>query len=334
MKISISTKELYANEKINGFKKRIQYLKTWMVINGLSPNTIVNYIRKISDLSLYFDKLPEQVNEEDISIYFEKLIIQSKGTSKSSFKHTVYGLKTYFKALGEEITIKLPKIKKENKLPIVLSKNECQMLFNGTRNFKHRLILMMMYSGGLRVSELIALHWNDIDVHRMTIHIRQAKGKKDRYVPLSGFILNDLVIYMKNNTKRKYVFYGKDNSIPMGKSGVRFLLQSALRHAGITKQGVCLHTLRHSYATHLLEDGLDIISIKELLGHSKIETTLVYLHVVDCQKQKKNSPLDSLMNYKDDFQMELSKLNFLELLKKIDFNERNFNNQLTLFEYN
>ena len=334
MKISVSTKELYAIEKISGFEKRIQTLKTWMIINDLSPNTIVNYIRKISDLSLYFNKLPELINEEEICKYFENLINQSKGNSKSAFKHTVYGLKIYFKALGLETTIKLPKIKDETKLPVVLSKNECQLLFKETRNFKHRLILMMMYSAGFRVSELVALHWYDIDIHRMTIHIRQAKGKKDRYVPLSGFILNDLLIYMENNTKRKYVFYGKDNGVPMGKSGVRFLLNSALRRAGITKKGVCLHTLRHSFATHLLEGGLDIISIKELLGHARIETTLVYLHVVDCLKQKKTSPLDLLMNYKDDLQIESTKQNFTELLKKIDFNERNFNSQLTLFEYN
>lgn len=332
MKTAVSTKELYAIEKIIGFKKRIQSLKTWMVINGLSLNTRVNYIRKIADLSLHFNRLPEEINEEELSGYLEKLITQSQGTSKSSFKHTVYGLKIYFKALGIDTAIKLPKIKDENKLPIVLSKNECQLLFNGTRNFKHRLILMMMYSGGFRVSELIALHWNDIDVHRMTIHIRQSKGKKDRYVPLSAFILKDLLIYMKNNTKRKFVFYGNDNAIPMGKSGVRFLLIGALKNSGITKRGVCLHTLRHSFATHLLEDGLDIISIKELLGHSNIETTLVYLHVVDCQRQKKHSPLDLLMNYHADPDIETVKNDFTDLLKKIDYNERNYNNQLCLFE--
>ena len=332
MKTTVTTKELYANEKIIGFKKRIQHLKTWMVINGLSANTRVNYIRKISDLCLYFGSLPEHIEEEKISGYLEMLISQYQGTSKSAFKHTVYGLKIYFKALGIETSIKLPKIKDVHKLPIVLSKPECLTLFNGTRNFKHRLILMMMYSAGLRVSELVALHWNDIDIHRMIMHIRQAKGRKDCYVPLSGFILNDLLKYMKHNLKRKYVFYGKDNSIPMGRSGVRFLMQTALRHSGITKRGVCLHTLRHSYATHLLEDGLDIISIKELLGHSKIETTLVYLNVADCRKQKKASPLDSLMNYTDDQQAESSKLDFTELLKKIDYNERNFSNQLMLFE--
>jgi site-specific recombinase XerD len=334
MKISVSAKELYAIEKISGFEKRIQTLKTWMIINDLSPNTIVNYIRKISDLSLYFNKLPELINEEEICKYFETLINQSKGNSKSAIKHTVYGLKIYFKALGLETTIKLPKLKDETKLPVVLSKNECQLLFKETKNFKHRLILMMMYSAGLRVSELMALYWYDIDIHRMTIHIRQAKGKKDRYVPLSGFILNDLLTYMEKNTKRKYVFYGKDNVVPMGKSGVRFLFNNALRRAGITKKGVCLHTLRHSFATHLLESGLDIISIKELLGHSRIETTLVYLHVVDCLRQKKTSPLDLLMNYKSDLQIESMKQNFTELLKKIDFNEKNFNSQLTLFEYN
>ena len=334
MKISILTKELYASEQIAGFKKQIKKFKTWMVINDLSSNTIINYVRKISEISIYFNRLPEQIEVEEISRYFEKLITESKGMSKSSFKHTVYGLKNYFKSLGLETSLKLPRIRDEKKLPMVLSKKECKMLFNGTQNFKHRLILMMLYSAGLRASELLALHWNDIDVHRMTIHIRQSKGRKDRYVPLSAFILNDLLSYMKNNTLRKYLFYGKDYKTSMGKSGVRFLLKSALNRSGITKKGVCLHTLRHSYATHLLEDGLDIISIKELLGHSMIETTLVYLHVVDCRKQKKNSPLDSLMNYKDEMLTESLKENFIELLKKIDFNERNFNNQLKLFELN
>lgn len=332
MKTGVSTKLYYASEKVFGFKEKIEILRTWMIINDLSNNTITNYIRKLADLALYFNKVPEQINQIELSDYFKELITMSAGNSKSSFKHTVYGLKIYFKALGLETSIRLPKIKDENKLPIVLSKNECLMLFNASKNFKHRLILMMMYSGGLRVSELVALNWNDIDVHRMTIHIKQSKGKKDRYVPLSNFILNDLLEYMKHNTQRKYVFYGKEDGIPMGKSGVRFLMISALRHSGITKQGVCLHTLRHSYATHLLEDGLDIVSIKELLGHSKIETTLVYLNIVDCQKNKKSSPLDSLMNYKYDPEIEDSKENFLELLKKVTFNEKNFNSQLRLFE--
>lgn len=333
MKTVVSTKLHYANQKVRGFEEKIEILRTWMIINDLSNNTITNYIRKLADLALYFNKLPEQISQIELSDYFKELITMPIGSSKSSFKHTVYGLKMYFKALGLETTIRLPKIKDENKLPIVLSKNECLMLFNASKNFKHRLILMMIYSCGLRVSELVALNWNDIDVHRMTIHIKQSKGKKDRYVPLSNFILNDLLEYMKYNTKRKYVFYGIDNGIPMGKSGVRFLMNSALRHSGITKQGVCLHTLRHSYATHLLEDGLDIVSIKELLGHSKIETTLVYLHIVDCQKHKKSSPLDSLMNYQYDPVIEESKENFLDLLKKVSFNEKNFNSQLRLFEY-
>jgi integrase/recombinase XerD len=332
MKSYSTTSELYAITKINGFKTQIQRLKTYMIINDLSKNTITNYVRKISDLTLHFNKLPEKINNQEIATYFEKLITQSAGSSKSSFKHTVYGLKIYLKALNIKTSIKLPKIKDENKLPIVLSKKECICIFNSTKNFKHRLILMLMYSAGLRVSELLALTWNDIDVYRMTIHIKLSKGKKDRYVPLSKFILTDLLAYMKNNTRRKYVFYGKDNCIPLGKSGLRFLLQTALRNSGITKKGVCLHTLRHSFATHLLEDGLDIISIKELLGHAHIETTLVYLNVVDCLKHKKCSPLDSLMNFKDETNIESTKLSFTDLQRKIDYNERNFNNQLTLFE--
>lgn len=178
MKISPTTKELYACERIDGFKKRIQNLKTWMVVNGLSTRTQVNYIRKISDLYLYFGNLPEHLTEEEISCYLEILISQYPGTSKSAFKHTVYDLKIYFKAINIQTAIKLPKIKDAHKLPIVLSKPECQMLFNGARNFKHRLILMMIYSGGLRVSELVGLHWNDIDIHRrLYISGKQRAGK-------------------------------------------------------------------------------------------------------------------------------------------------------------
>lgn len=318
MKLPTTTKERYANEKITGFKERIKTLKTWMLINDMSPHTFTNYMRRIAILCLYFKKLPEEIQEEEILQYFEKLITQSGGRSKSSIKHTVYGLKIYFKALGIASSIRMPKIKDEHKLPVVLSKTECLNLFNCLQKFKHRLILMMIYSAGLRVSELLALHWNDIDVYRMTIHIRQSKGKKDRYVPLSGFILQDLLIYMKNNTKRKFMFYGKDNVIPMRKPGVRFIMKSALIRSGITKQGACLHTLRHSYATHLLEDGVDIISIKELLGHVNIKTTLVYLHVVDCQKQKKHSPLDHLMGYEDDApNIETITSEFYELQKKL-----------------
>ena len=332
MKTSNTTKEKYASEKIIGFRDRIDLLKTNMIINDLSKNTSINYIRKIADLALYFNKLPENINEIELAQYFEKLITESKGSSKSSFKHTVYGMKMYFKVLNIKPIFDFPKIKEENKLPIVLSKNECLMLFNASKNFKHRLLLMLMYSGGFRVSEILSLKWSDIDVNRMTVHIKLAKGRKDRYVPLSNYILHDLLKYLQNEAKGEHVFCGKDRVSPLGKTGVRFLLASAVKHSGIIKQGVCSHTLRHSYATHLLEDGLDIISIKELLGHSKIETTLIYLHIADFQKFKKSSPLDTLMNYKVDESISVQKDRYYSCFKNIIFHQKTIANQLRLFE--
>lgn len=331
MKTNSLTNVKLASLKINGFKDRIETLTTSMVVNGLSKSTIINYNRKLANLSLYFNKLPEHINEKELISYFEKLISETSGNSKSSFKHTVYGFKMYFKVLGLQTSVQLPKIKEESKLPVVLSKKECIMLFAASKNPKHRLLLMMMYSGGFRVSELLGLKWCDIDVNRMVVHIKQSKGKKDRYVPFSNYILDEFINYMQAEIKSEFVFCGKDQVTPLGKTGVRFLLASAVKKSGIIKPRVCSHTLRHSFATHLLEDGLDIISIKELLGHSNIETTLVYLHVADYTKFKKSSPLDSLMNYKVDSDMEIKKDEYMNILKHVVFTQKQIYNQLALF---
>ena len=332
MKKIITTRVNYACLKIDGFNESIEQLKSWMLINGMSDVTMISYARKLADLSIYFNKLPQHINEVELGIYFEYMIKHSQGVSQSEFKHTVYGLKTYYKSIGLETTIKLPRFKEEKKLPVVLSKQECRQLFAASKNVKHRLALMFMYSGGFRVGELLALKWSDIDVNRMAIHIKQAKGKKDRYVPLSSYLLIQLIDYMLVSQKSKYVFYGTENLKPMSKSGIRFLMRSALKNSGIIKKGVCSHTLRHSYATHLLEDGLDIMSIKELLGHVKIETTLIYLHVVDCTKHKKSSPLDALMDYEEKTKLLDYQESYSELIKKINYDIDIESNQLSLFE--
>lgn len=318
-----------ASITVKGFTECMQQFKTYMLINGLSKNTSNNYSQKIAALCMYCSKIPELITEEELSKYFETMIQHSTGNSASSFKHTVYGLRLYYKSIGLTSTVKLPSFKKEKKLPVVLSKEECKQLFKVCTNLKHKLLLMFLYSGGLRVGELLCLKWSDIDVNRMMIHIKQSKNKKDRYVPLSHYLLQQLANYMSISKKSKYVFYSTSNLKPMGKTGVRFALSEAVKKSGIIKKGVCSHTLRHSYATHLLEDGLDIMSIKELLGHSKIETTLVYLHVVDCPKIKKNSPLDALMDYT--IEVTPFKEQYLSLIKKINYEKEQKNDQLSLF---
>lgn len=332
MRTKIETKLQIACSQIPGYLERVQMLEQYILINGLSNATFFSYNRKLVDLALYFNKLPEYITEEELREYLTFLIQQAKSNSKTEFKHTVYSMRFYFKMLGKPMTVTLPKIKEDKNLPVVLSKQECLSLIELTKNLKHRLILMFIYSAGLRVRELTNLKWSDINVNRMMIHIKQSKGRRDRYVPLAKNIVPNFVQYMMGFNRSEYVFFGPDCNEKMSHSGIQFLLKQAIKRAGINKAGICLHTLRHSYATHLLEDGLDIVSIKELLGHERIETTLVYLHVANYTRHQKMSPLDTLFGDvpNDDLNKYKEKYTELSILKnsRVIKNE----NQLNLFD--
>ncbi len=332
MSNKVETKLQLAYSQIPGYLQSMQMLEEYVLINGLSKATLSCYSRKLTDLALYFNKLPQHITEDELRKYLAVLIQQAKSNSKTEFKHTVYSMRFYFKMLGKPMTVSLPKIKEDKNLPVVLSKQECLSLIELTKNFKHRLILMFIYGAGLRVRELTNLRWSDINVNRMMIHIKQSKGRRDRYVPLAKNIIADFVHYMLGFNVSEYVFFGPNYNGKMSHSGIQFMLKQAIKRAGINKTGVCLHTLRHSYATHLLEDGLDIISIKELLGHERIETTLVYLHVANYTRHQKMSPLDNLFGDVSDSELNKYKEKYTELsiLKnsRIIVNE----NQLNLFE--
>jgi site-specific recombinase XerD len=193
----------------------------------------------------------------------------------------------------EERAIKLPKLHRENKLPVVLNQNECKKLFASPTQLKHRVILSLIYSAGLRVGELCKLKIADVDSGRMMIHIRQSKNSKDRYVPLSELILEGLRKYYKECKPVVWLFNGKNNNVGISPKGVQSVMRKAVKSSKILKD-VSVHTLRHSYATHLLEEGMDIVSIKELLGHARIETTMVYLHVAKPNRSNLFSPFDRL----------------------------------------
>jgi site-specific recombinase XerD len=331
MRKPISTRVNEASNTIPGFKSIYEDLKKSFLLNGLSQNTLANYCRKIADISLHFNKLPEFISAQDTQDYLSNLIQSAKGTSQSEFKHTVYGMRYYFKMIGKELQVKLPQIKKEKRLPVVLSKQECKLLFELTKNHKHRMILMFIYSAGLRVSELINIKWSELDVDRMTILIKRSKGNKDRYVPFSEQLLDNLTPYTNGDCRSEYIFSGGGANQKMSKSGIRFLMSQAVKRIKINKEGICLHTLRHSFATHLLEDGLDIFSIKELLGHSRIETTLVYLHVVDQVNIKKTSPLDTLLGKNENYDPEKFKQKLKQISIKRRLIESDFCDQLNLF---
>lgn len=191
--------------------------------------------------------------------------------------------------------VTLPQIKHTNKLPVVLNYSECRALFAAPELLKHRVMLSLIYSAGLRARELSKLKLADIDSERMMIHIRQSKYNKDRYIPLSPLILDGLRKYCRACNPVEYLFNGNQSGEPLSVRGMQWVLKETVKKCKLQK-GITLHTLRHSYATHLLEYGMDIVTIKELLGHERIETTMVYLHVAKPNRTNLFSPFDRLYN--------------------------------------
>lgn len=283
-----------ACHQIRGFKKLYDELDDKVRLSGQSSSTLMNYGRKLAHLSLHFGKLPQHVSEKELNKYLASLARQSKTPSLSDFKFAVYGLRYCYRLLGmNDKAIQLPRIKHDNKLPVVLNYAECKALFNASELLKHRVLLAFMYSAGLRAREASRIKLSDIDSGRMMIHIRQSKYNKDRYVPLSPMILKGLRKYYYACRPVEYLFNGKEPGLPLSVRGMQWALREAVKKCKLQK-GITLHTLRHSYATHLLEFGMDIVSIKELLGHERIETTMIYLHVARPNRTNLFSPLDRL----------------------------------------
>jgi site-specific recombinase XerD len=283
-----------AIQTVDGFQKVFNTLQQQTILRGQSQSTLDNYIRQIALISLEFNKLPENLSEEDINGYLTALALSPKSPSRSSFKHAIYGLRYYYRHIGQnKRAINLPSLKKEDKLPVILNRGELRQLFRAPTMLKHRIALTLIYSAGLRSQEASNMKISDIDFERKTIHIRQSKYKKDRIVPLSDYMAKGLKQYLAVENPHIWLFNGKDSDGRYSSKGLSWVMREALKKTDIKKE-VSLHTLRHSYATHLLEDGLNILIIKKLLGHAKIETTMIYLHVAQCPLTSAHSPLDTL----------------------------------------
>lgn len=282
--------------QVKGFKELYQVFEDKILISGQSSSALVNYSRKVAEVCLHFNRLPQQISEKDLNKYLADLARQSKSPSLSNFKFTVYGLRHFYRLLGlKERLVELPIIKAKKKLPVVLNYEECKALFKAPAFLKHRVMLALIYSAGLRVQEACRLRLSDIDSGRMMIHIRQSKGNKDRYVPLSPLVFKGIQRYTNAYHPVDYLFNGARQGTPITTEGIRWVVRESVRKCGFTKD-ICVHTLRHSYATHLLEFGMDIVSIKELLGHGRIETTMIYLHVAQSTRINLFSPIDRLYN--------------------------------------
>jgi site-specific recombinase XerD len=283
-----------ACHEIRGFRNLYLGLDDKVRLSGQSTSTLSNYARKLAQLSLHFGKLPQHISEKELNKYLASLARLSKSPSLSDFKFTVYGLRYCYRLLGmNDKVVQLPKIKRDKKLPVVLNHQECKAIFNAPDLLKHRVLLSFIYSAGLRAREVSKMKLSDIDSGRMMIHIRQSKYNKDRYVPLSPLMLEGLRKYYYACRPVDYLFNGNEPGSPLSVRGMQWVLRAAVKKCNLQK-GITLHTLRHSYATHLLEFGMDIVTIKELLGHSSINTTLVYLHVAKPNRSNLFSPLDRL----------------------------------------
>lgn len=283
-----------ACNSITGFQQNYEKFLKQLQVKQYASGSIKGYTLKLASICLYFGKLPEALTEDDCRDYFNMLLTRRPIPSISYFKHTVYSLRCYSQMMHLPVLqVALPSIRKEKKLPVVLSQPEVRRLLDSSDGIRSKALLSLIYSCGLRVSELINLKISDIDSDRMQVHIRQGKGRKDRYVPLSVKVLPDLRAYFLRYNPGIYLFNSSPGKI-INTFEIRNIFRDAIHLARISKP-CTLHTLRHSYATHLLEQGENILRIRDLLGHANITTTMVYLHLVNISEGGQAfSPLDRL----------------------------------------
>jgi len=285
-----------AQDMVPGFKEGYRKFEQQVVLRGLSKGLLENYGRNVAHLALHFGRCPESVSVEEINSYLYHKAVEEK-VCESYLKHTVFGMRMWLRMYGKDNeAIRIPVMKKSHTLPEVLSKSECKELFKSPKSFKHRFLLAFAYSTGMRLNELRFVKISDIDLDRMKVRIRQGKGKKDRYVILSQYIKTKLPAYLESSKPEIYLFEGSTSGHEMSERSIQNAMAEAVKKTNIKKQ-VSLHTLRHSFATHLLEDGVDLYTIQNLLGHSQLRSTIIYLHIAQVLPKSAKSPLDTLYNF-------------------------------------
>jgi site-specific recombinase XerD len=264
-----------------------------MRLRNYSPKTIKAYKSCIRGFAQYISpKNPREATNEDIR-NFLLYQIDKKKLSPATVNQIFNALRfLYVELYKKSFAIgTLPRPKKERKLPVVLSQQEVLSILNCTENLKHRTLLTLIYSGGLRVGESVRLKIGDVDSQRHLIHLRGAKGKKDRYTLLSSNALETLREYYRQYKPREYLFEGAEGRPYLSERSVQHVFEQAAKEANITKT-VSVHTLRHSFATHLLESGVDLRYIQEILGHNSSKTTEIYTHVSNRTLGQIINPLD------------------------------------------
>lgn len=286
-----------AKQTVPGFADHIVKFEHQITIKSYAPATVYSYSRGIAQISLHFGKSPLDLDPDEINAWLYSLK-RNENLSDTYFKHAVYGLRFFFRVYDmEDRVIRLPKLKGSQKLPVVFSQEELRLLFKTPQRLKQRVLLSLIYSAGLRVSEVCKLKLTDLDFGRKQIHIRESKNNKSRYVVLSELISRGLKQYIEGSKPKVYLFNGRRKGDAMGHSAVQQSFRLAMQKAGIQKEA-CVHTLRHSFATHLLEQGVDLLTIRDQLGHADIKTTMMYLHIAQVERSLAHSPFDRLYTAK------------------------------------
>ena len=275
---------------LNAIKKMVELLK----LKGYSNNTIKTYRNEFAQFLVALKSNPvDNCDSQKVRSYMLYCYEHLKLT-ENTLHSRLNALKFYFEQVlhREKFFVDIPRPKKHSQLPKTIHASEIKKMFDATTNLKHNTMLKLCYGMGLRLSEIINLKITDIDSHNMQVFIEKGKGKKDRYVNLPQSILEQLRAYYREYRPKIYLFEGQDGGQYSARS-TQQVFKNALRKAGINKN-VGIHSLRHSYATHLLEQGTDIRFIQELLGHKDLKTTLIYTDVTNKSIRNVASPLDKL----------------------------------------
>jgi len=263
-------------------------------IRNYSPRTIEAYVAGVARFAKHFNRSPDQLGTEDVRTF--QLELLRRRVSWSLFNQTVCALRLFFNTtLGRpEVVPLIPYGKKPKTVPCVLSPEEVFFFIDAAPSGRDRVLLQTAYACGLRIQELMHLRVSDIDSARMVVVVHQGKGRKDRFVPLSVRLLAELRCYWRLERPKTWLFPGQGPDQPLKASNVQRLCQRLVAQLGFTKH-VTPHTLRHSFATHMLEAGVDVLTLQAILGHSDLQTTALYLHIGTRRFQQLPSLLDRLM---------------------------------------